>query len=80
MEKESVQLYVVSKEVAERTGFAKQRYVTKDGKYIINDRDLRIAQLTEIEKNSLEKITKQQSKQLIAENGYKTGNSISETK
>ncbi len=80
MEKESVQLYVVSKEVAERTGFTKQRYVTKDGKYIVNDRDLRIAQLTEIEKNALEKITKQQSKQLIAENGYKTGNSISETK
>ena len=78
MEKETVQLYLVSKELAERTGFAKQRYVTKDGRYIVNDRDLRIARLTEQEKEAAEPITKEQSRQLISENGYKTGNSIKE--
>ena len=78
MERETVQLYLVSKELAERTGFAKQRYVTKDGRYIVNDRDLRIARLTEQEKEAAEPITKEQSRQLISENGYKTGNSIKE--
>lgn len=76
MEKETVQLYLVSKELAERTGFAKQRYVTKDGRYIVNDRDLRIARLTEEERKAAEPITKEQSRQLISENGYKTGNSV----
>ena len=78
MAKETVQLYLVSKELAERTGFAKQRYITKDGLYIVNDRDLRIARLTEEEKKAAEPITKEQSRQLISENGYKTGNSIKE--
>lgn len=78
MERETVQLYLVSKELAERTGFDKQRYVTKDGRYIVNDRDLRIARLTEQEKEAAEPITKEQSRQLISENGYKTGNSIKE--
>ena len=78
MEKETVQLYLVSKELAERTGFAKQRYVTKDGRYIVNDRDLRIARLTEEERMAAEPITKEQSRQLISENGYKTGNSVKE--
>ena len=77
MEKESVQLYLVSKSIADRTGFACQRYVTKAGKYIVNDRDLRIAMLTDSEKAQLQTITKEQSRQLISENGYKTGNSIS---
>lgn len=78
MEKETVQLYLVSKELAERTGFAKQRYVTKDGRYIVNDRDMRVARLTEEEKNTAEPITKEQSRRFISENGYKTGNSIKE--
>lgn len=77
MEKESVQLYLVSKSIADRTGFARQRYVTKGGKYIVNDRDLRIAMLTDSEKAQLQAITKEESRQLISENGYKTGNSIS---
>lgn len=80
MEKDVVQLYLVSKEVADRTGFARQRYVTKDGKYIVNDRDLRIARMTDGEKDALEKISKEQSKRLIAENGYKTGNSVNKEK
>lgn len=77
MEKESVQLYLVSKSIADRTGFARQRYVTKGGMYIVNDRDLRIAMLTDSEKAQLQTITKEESRQLISENGYKTGNSIS---
>ena len=76
MEKETVQLYLVSKTLAERTGFEKQRYVTKDGRYIVNDRDLRIARLTDEEKETAEPITKEQSRKFIVENGYKTGNSV----
>jgi hypothetical protein len=77
MEKQGVQLYLVSAAIAKRTGFAQQRYITKDGRYIVNDRDLRVARLTDSEKADQEQITQEQAKLLIAENGYKTGNSLS---
>ena len=76
MEKEVVQLYLVSEAIAKRTGFAQQRYVTRDGRYIVNNRDLRVARLTDAEKADQEQITQEQARQLIAENGYKTGNSV----
>jgi hypothetical protein len=77
MVKQGVQLYLVSVAIAKRTGFAQQRYITKDGRYIVNDRDLRVARLTDSEKADQEQITQEQAKLLIAENGYKTGNSLS---
>ena len=77
MEKQGVQLYLVNAAIAKRTGFAQQRYITKDGRYIVNDRDLRVARLTDSEKANQEQITQELAKLLIAENGYKTGNSLS---
>lgn len=76
MEKATAQLYLVSKALAERTGFMNQRYVTKDGRFIVDDRDLRVARLTADEQKQAEPITKEQAKALISANGYKTGNSL----
>lgn len=70
----TVQLYLATKAVALRTGFISQRYVTRDGRYIVNDRDLRNAHLTEAERaEHLTPITKEQSRRLQAENKYKMG-------
>lgn len=77
METATVQLYLATKDVADRTGFIRQRYVTKDGRYIVNDRDLRNANLTEAERaEKLTPITKEQSRRLQAENNYKTGAAV----
>ena len=80
MAKETVQLYLASASVAERTGFRTQRYVTKDGKYIVNDRDLRNVRLTPDEyKDGLDvtPISTEEARKLEAENGYKMGHAVS---
>lgn len=72
----TVNLYLASKSVAERTGFINQRYVTKDGKYIVNDRDLRNVRLTPEEYVSgldITPITQEESRRLQKENNYKMG-------
>lgn len=76
---EATQLYLASASVAERTCFRKQRYITKDGKYIISRRDLRNVVPTEKEKKEgldITPITNQEAQQLIAANKYKMGHSV----
>ena len=73
---ETSQFYLASKDVAQRTGFIKHRYVTKEGKYIISARDLRnVKQTDDEQKNGLDvvPITSEDAKRMIAENKYKMG-------
>lgn len=79
MEKEAVQLYLASASVAERTGFRKQRYVTKDGKYIVNERDLRNVRLTADEYSKgldVTPITKEEARKLEEENNFLMGHAV----
>lgn len=70
------QLYLVTREIAEQTGFRRQRYVTKDGRYIVNDRDLRNVSAP----YDAESVTQAQATLLISENHYKTGNAADRQK
>ena len=70
------QIYLASKSVAEQICFISQRYVTRDGKYIVSRRDLRNVRVNVGEKeNGLDvfPITKEEAQRMIAENGYKMG-------
>lgn len=80
---DAVQLYLVSPALAERTGFRKQRYITKDGRYIVNDRDLRNIERADGEPvtgNDVKPIAGDEAKRLITENNYKTGNAADKGK
>lgn len=79
----TVQLYLATRDVAERTGFRRQRYITKDGRYIVNDRDLRNIRRPDgqpatvpddFDECALTPVSEQEAQRLIAENAYKTGN------
>lgn len=70
-------VYKVSRQIAERSGLLSGRYRTKDGDFILNNRDLsRVRFTTEEYINGLagvEKITEEEAKILINENGEKMG-------
>lgn len=74
MEKDNV--FLASRNVAERTGFIAQRYVTKDGRFVVSARDLRNVRLTEQEYVTgldVTAITSDEAKRLIKENKYTLG-------
>lgn len=69
--------YLVTEEVAIRSGLVESRHRTQDGRFVLNNRDLsRIRFSTDEYVNGLEgveKITKEQAKKLIRENNYAMG-------
>lgn len=71
--------YLVSKDIAERSGKIAERYRTNDGRYILSSRDLAAIRLTADEYatglKGIEKITIEQAKTLVARGGYKKGES-----
>ena len=74
-----VQNFVVTREVALRTGDIRYKYRTKDGRFIVDNRTLSKIKFTSEEIVSglqgIEKITEQEAKELIAKGGYKMGDS-----
>lgn len=72
-----VQNYVVTREIALRTGDIRFKYRTKDGRFIVDNRTLAKIRFTSDEivngLNGVEKITEEEAKTLIARGGYKMG-------
>lgn len=71
------QIFLVTREVALRTGDIRYKYRTEDGRFIIDARILsRISFTSEEIVNGLsgiKKITKEEAETLIARNGYTMG-------
>ena len=69
-----VAFYLVTEDIAQRSGLIGQRYITKDGRYILDNKDLSRVRFTTDEYISglsgVEKITNERAKELIQENGY----------
>lgn len=72
-----IAFYLVTREVAYRSGLQDERYVTKDGRFILDNRDLTRVQLTSQEYitglQGIELVSGNEAKRLIAENGYLLG-------
>ena len=69
--------YLVTREIAMRSGVIEGRYRTQDGRFILDNKDLSRIRFTTDEYISglqgVEKIDEMQAKTLIAQNGYKMG-------
>lgn len=66
--------FSVSEDIARRSGMIGQRYMTKDGRYILSDRDLRSLRLEPLEYIhgiDVEMLSRDEAKTAIAEGGYK---------
>ena len=72
-----VQNYVVTREIALRTGDIRFKYRTEDGRFIVDNRTLAKIRFTSDEivngLDGVEKITEEEAKTLIARGGYKMG-------
>lgn len=71
--------FLVTREVALRTGDIQYKYRTEDGRFIVDARSLSRIRFTSDEMinglSGIEKITDEEAKTLIARNGYKMGDS-----
>jgi hypothetical protein len=70
-------IYVVTQEIAIRSGVIETHYRTKDGRFILNSRDLSRIRLVGDEfvngLDGVESITEQEADRLISEGGFKMG-------
>ena len=57
--------------IEENTGLIGIRYKTQDGRYILDYHDLKRANLSEEEKNTLVRVSAQEAKSIIIQNNYK---------
>ena len=77
-----VQNYVVTREIALRTGDIRFKYRTEDGRFIVDNRTLAKIRFTSDEivngLDGVEKITEEEAKTLIARGGYKMGDADEE--
>ena len=69
--------YLVSQEIAERSGMIDSRYRVADGRYVLNENDLSRVRFTVDEYvnglSGVEKVDKDVAKTLIAQNNYQIG-------
>lgn len=77
------QEFLVTRDIALRTGSIQYKYRTKDGRFIVDSRTLSRINFTSEEILSglkgVEKITKEEARTLIAKGGYKMGDSEEST-
>lgn len=70
-------IYLVSKEIAIRSGLVNERYRIKDGRFVLNNKDLSRIRLTTNEYISglqgVEKVDSHVAKSLIEQNGNQLG-------
>lgn len=75
--------YLVTREIALRSGMIDSRYRTADGRFVLNDRDLSRVRFTPDEYVSglsgVEKITEAEVETLIRQNNYTLGDSLPES-
>ena len=75
--------YLADASVAQRAGVERIRYMAADGRYIVNDSDLRRIRLTAEEYVTglpVELVSHEKAKQLIRENGYDLGGALTQTR
>lgn len=69
--------YLATKDIAKRCNLIGKRYMSKDGRFILDNKDLSRLRLTSTEYISglrgIEMISHQKAQDLIAENGYNFG-------
>lgn len=77
------QLYLVTKDIAIRSGLMQTRYRIADGRFVLDNKDLsRVRFTTDEYISGLEGVTKvseEEAQTLIAQNGYKMGEEGEET-
>ena len=75
----NIAFYKVTREIARRCDLLTERYVTKDGDYILDNRDLARIELTTQEfEDNVELLSKEQALQLIEENHHTFGSDDTE--
>ncbi len=69
--------YLATKDIAKRCNLIGHRYIAKDGRFILDNKDLSRLRLTSTEYISglqgIEMISQKKAQDLIAENGYNFG-------
>ena len=63
--------YIVSREIAIRSGLFEHRYRTADGRYILGESDLK--RIGEVNPQDVERISNSEAQTLIARGGFVTG-------
>ena len=67
-------VYLVTADIATRSGLIENRYRVADGRYVLDNKDLsRVRFTTDEYISGLEKVAPERADTLIAENGYKMG-------
>lgn len=73
-------IYLVSREIAVRSGLKDQRYRIADGRFVLDNKDLSRVRFMPDEYMSglqgIEKVSEQQAQTLIAQNGYQRGDAV----
>ena len=72
-----ITFYLVTQEIAQRSGVIESRYRIKDGRFVLDNKDLSYIRFTPDEYieglKGVEKVSKNEAMLLIEENGYKMG-------
>jgi len=75
-------VYLVSRDIAIRSGLIQERYRIADGRFVLNNKDLSYVRFTPDEYidglKGVERTSDEIAARLIAENGYKMGDDITE--
>lgn len=73
-------VYLVSRDIAIRSGLVKERYRIADGRFVLNNKDLSYVRFTPDEYidglKGVERTSDEIAARLIAENGYQMGDDV----
>lgn len=73
-------IYLVSRDIAIRSGLIQIRYRIADGRFVLNNKDLSYVRFTPDEYidglKGVERTSEESAARLIAENGYKMGDDV----
>ena len=76
----ATQLYLVTKDIAIRSGLIESRYRIADGRFVLDNKDLSRVRFTPDEYISglagVEKVSEEEAETLIAQNGYQMGEEV----
>lgn len=76
----ATQLYLVTKDIAIRSGLIESRYRIADGRFVLDNKDLSHVRFTPDEYISglagVEKVSDEDAETLIAQNGYQMGDDV----
>jgi hypothetical protein len=77
-------VYLVSRDIAIRSGLIQERYRIADGRFVLSNKDLSYVRFTPDEYidglKGVERTSEEIAARLIAENGYQMGDEVAEKK